>query len=61
MLNAKPQKSAAAERAGRSHGEAGHAPVSDEANNPRRDTENTGSGLPHTLLGAALTRPESYG
>ncbi len=56
MLNAKRQKSASAERAGVTHGEAGRAPVSDEANSPRRDTENTGSGLPKTLLGAALTR-----
>ena len=55
MLNAKRQKSASAERAGDAHGEAERDPVSDEANNPRRDTENTGSGLP-TLLGSALTR-----
>ena len=46
------QKSAPAERAGVAHGEAGRDPVSDEANSPRRDTENTGSGL----LAAALTR-----
>lgn len=40
-------------RAGRRNpGEAGSDPVSDEASNPRRDTENTGSGL----LPAALTR-----
>ena len=52
MLNAKRQKSARAERAGVTHGEAGRDPVSDEANNPRHDTESTGSGL----LMAALTR-----
>lgn len=52
MLNAPRQKSAQAERAGVAHGEAGRDPVSDEANNPRRDTENTGSGL----LQAVLTR-----
>jgi group II intron reverse transcriptase/maturase len=34
------------------HGEAGRDPVSDEAGNPRRDTESTGSGL----LAAVLTR-----
>jgi RNA-directed DNA polymerase len=56
MLNALRQKSASAERAGSAHGEAGRSPVSDEANNPRWDTENTGSGLSHTLLGTALTR-----
>jgi group II intron reverse transcriptase/maturase len=52
MLNATRQMSAAAERAGVAHGEAGRDPVSDEANSPRRDTESTGSGL----LQAALTR-----
>ena len=52
MLNAMRQKSAPAERAGVAHGEAGRDPVSDEANSPRRDTGNTGSGL----LAAALTR-----
>ncbi len=52
MLNATRQKSAFAERAGVAHGEAGRDPVSDEANNPRRDTESTGS----ALLQAALTR-----
>ena len=52
MLNARRQKSAQAERAGVMHGEAGRDPVSDEAANPRRDTENTGS----ALLQAALTR-----
>lgn len=46
------QKSAQAERAGGAHGEAGCGPVSDEANDPRRDIENTGS----ALLQAALTR-----
>ena len=50
------QKSAQAERAGVAHGEAGRDPASDEASSPRRDTESTGSGLPETLLGAALTR-----
>ena len=52
MLNAKRQMSAPAERAGVAPGEAGSDPVSDEANDPRRDTESTGSGL----LMAALTR-----
>ena len=52
MLNARRQKSAQAERTGVAHGESGREPVSDEANNPRRDTENTGS----VLLQAALTR-----
>jgi RNA-directed DNA polymerase len=52
MLNARRQMSAQAERAGVAHGEAGREPVSDEAANPRRDTENTGS----VLLQAALTR-----
>ncbi|MBI4207937.1 MAG: group II intron reverse transcriptase/maturase [Betaproteobacteria bacterium] len=52
MLNAMRQKSAPAERAGVAPGEAGRDPVSDEANNPRHDTESTGSGL----LMAALTR-----
>lgn len=52
MLKARRQKSAQAERAGVAHGEAGRDPVSDEAANPRRDTESTGSGL----LQAALTR-----
>ena len=52
MLNAKRQMSAQAERAGVVSGEAGGDPVSDEANRPRRDTENTGSGL----LNAVLTR-----
>ncbi len=52
MLNATRQMSAQAERAGGTHGEAGRDPVSDEANNPRRDTESTGS----ALLTAVLTR-----
>lgn len=52
MLNARRQKSAQAERAGVAHGEAGREPVSDEAGNPRQDTESTGSGL----LQAALAR-----
>ena len=52
MLNARRQKSAQAGRAGVAHGEAGREPVSDEANDPRRDIESTGSGL----LLAALTR-----
>ncbi len=52
MLNARRQKSATAERAGDAHGEAGRDPVGDEANNPRRGTEDTGS----ELLKAALTR-----
>jgi RNA-directed DNA polymerase len=52
MLNAMRQKPAPAERAGVAHGEAGREPVSDEASNPRHDTENTGS----ALLLAALTR-----
>jgi len=50
MLNAKRQKSARAERAGVTHGEAGRDPVSDEANNPRHDTESTGSALLHAAL-----------
>lgn len=52
MLNARRQKSAQAEQAGEAHGEAGRERVSDEANNPRQDTESTGS----VLLRAALTR-----
>jgi group II intron reverse transcriptase/maturase len=56
MLNATRQMTAQAERVGVAHGEAGRDPVSDEAGNPRHDTESTGSGLPETLLGAALTR-----
>jgi RNA-directed DNA polymerase len=52
MLNARRQMTAQAERAGVAPGEAGCDPVSDEAANPRRDTESTGSGL----LQAVLTR-----
>ncbi len=52
MLNATRQMPARAGRMGVAHGEAGRDPVSDEAANPRRDTENTGS----ALLQAALTR-----
>lgn len=52
MLNARRQKSAQAERVGDTHGEAGRALASDEANSPRRGTEDTGLGL----LQAALTR-----
>ncbi len=52
MLNARRQKSARAERAGGADGEAGRNPVSDEAGNPRQDTESTGS----ALLEAVLTR-----
>ena len=46
----------AAGRAGEEHGEAGREPASDEARGTRHDTEDTGSALPNTLLGAALTR-----
>ncbi|MCC7310573.1 MAG: group II intron reverse transcriptase/maturase [Sulfuritalea sp.] len=52
ILNARRQMTAQAERAGVAPGEAGCDPVSDEAANPRRDTESTGSGL----LQAVLTR-----
>lgn len=52
MLNAMRQMSAPAERAGVAHGEAVGDLASDEANNPRHDTESTGS----ALLIAALTR-----
>ncbi len=52
MLNATRQMPATAGRVGVAHGEAGRDPVSDEAANPRRDTEDTGS----ALLQAALTR-----
>ena len=41
---------ATAERAGVAHGEAGRAPVSDEASRPRHDTESTGSGLLQVVL-----------
>ena len=52
MQQARRQMTATAERAGVAHGEAGRAPVSDEASRPRHDTESTGSGL----LQAVLTR-----
>ena len=52
MLNALRQKSAQAERADAAHGEAERDPASDEAGNPRQDTDDTGS----ALLLAALTR-----
>jgi RNA-directed DNA polymerase len=52
MLPAMRQKSASAERTGVASGEADRDPVSDEASNPRHDTESTGS----ALLNAALTR-----
>ena len=39
MLNAMRQMSAPAERAGVAHGEAVRDPVSDEANSPRHNTE----------------------
>jgi group II intron reverse transcriptase/maturase len=52
MLNARRQKSVQAEGAGVVRGEAGRAPASDEANDPRQDIESTGS----ALLRAALTR-----
>jgi RNA-directed DNA polymerase len=52
MSKAMRQMSASAERAGVARGEAGRDPVSDEANDPRRGTESTGTGL----LMAALTR-----
>lgn len=52
MLDARRQKAAQAERADVVRGEAARDSASGEANNPRRDTENTGSGL----LTAALTR-----
>jgi RNA-directed DNA polymerase len=52
MSNARRQMTAQAERMGVAHGEAVRDPVSDEANDPRRGTEGTGSGL----LMAALTR-----
>ena len=52
MLNASRQKSTPVERAGVTHGEAGREHASDEASNPRQETEDTGS----ALLMAALTR-----
>jgi retron-type reverse transcriptase len=50
MLNARRQKSVQAERAGVAHGEAERDLVSDEAGNPRQDTESTGSGLLQAVL-----------
>jgi len=50
MLNAMRQKSAQAERAGGVHGEAVHPSVSDEADDPRHDTESMGLGLMHDVL-----------
>ena len=52
MLNASRQKSTPVERAGVTHGEAGREHASDEASNPRQETEDTGS----AVLMAALTR-----
>ncbi len=52
MLDAKRQIPALAGRVGVTHGEAGRDLASDEANNPRHETEDTGS----ALLQAALTR-----
>ncbi len=52
MLNAMRQMSAEAERGGVATGEAGRDLASDEANDPRHDTEGTGS----ALLMAMLTR-----
>ena len=50
MLNAARQMPARAGRVGVAHGEAGCDPASDEAANPRRDTENTGSALLQAVL-----------
>ena len=50
MQQARRQMTATAERAGVAHGEAGRAPVSDEASRPRHDTESTGSGLLQVVL-----------
>jgi group II intron reverse transcriptase/maturase len=50
MLNAMRQKSAQAELAGVAHGEAGRDPVSDEAGDPRQDTESIGPGLLQAVL-----------
>lgn len=52
MLNARRQMSAQAERAGEACGEAVRDRASDEASNPRHDTEGTGT----ALLRAALSR-----
>ena len=51
-MNARHQMSAQAEWVGGSHGEAGRELASDEASNPRHETENIGS----ALLMAVLTR-----
>jgi group II intron reverse transcriptase/maturase len=53
MLNARRQKSAQAERAEVALGEAGGEPVSDEASNPRQDTESIGPGLLQAVLARA--------
>ena len=53
MLEARRQKSAQAERAGVALGEAGGDPVSDEASNPRQDTESIGPGLLQAVLARA--------
>jgi RNA-directed DNA polymerase len=50
MLNARRQKSAQAERAGVAAGEAGRDPVSDEACDPRQDTESIGPGRLQAVL-----------
>ena len=52
MLDAQRQMPALAGRVGVTHGEAGRDLASDEADNPRHNTEDTGS----VLLQAALTR-----
>ncbi len=56
MQQARRQMPATAGRAGEVHGEAGREPASDEASRTRQETEDTGSALPNTLLGAVLTR-----
>jgi RNA-directed DNA polymerase len=50
MLTARRQMSAQAERAGVAQGEALRDPVSDEAFNPRQDTESVGPGLLQAVL-----------
>ena len=50
MLNARRQKSVQAERAGVVHGEAVRDLVSDEAGDPRHDTESIGPGLLQAVL-----------
>ena len=50
------ERNETAGRAGVERGEAGREPASDEARRTRQDTEDTGSALPNTLLGAVLTR-----